>query len=196
MQLGAKHVESPFIEFGQISTVLYFAHFIFIVPFVSLIENTLIDLNTFKISIIKPFLGTKGIRYFHATKSLSVYEGIDIYIFTDACINFYTVSKICYYQAIAEYANLKIYMFQYGHTVPFAFNTDITILENVKEIAAQKFDVVVKHVNDAQEAEENGRAMLRGLHRKDVTNANRTSLTSSITEMHIVKFIWNLVNGS
>ena len=24
MQLGAKHVESPFIEFGQISTVLYF----------------------------------------------------------------------------------------------------------------------------------------------------------------------------
>ena len=182
MQLGAKHVESPFIEFGQIITVLYFALFIFIVPFVSLIENTLIDLNTTlrsKISIIKPFLGTKGIRYFHATKSLSVYEGIDIYIFTDACINFYTVSKTCYYQAIAEYANLKIYMLQHGYTVPFAFNTDITILENVKEIAAQKFDVVVKHVNDAEEAEENGRAMLRGLHRKDVTNANRTSLTSS-----------------
>ena len=44
MQLGAKHVESPFIEFGQISTVLYFAHFLFIVPFFSLIENTLIDL--------------------------------------------------------------------------------------------------------------------------------------------------------
>ena len=45
MQLGAKHVESPFIEFGQISTVLYFAFFILIVPFVSLIENTLIDLS-------------------------------------------------------------------------------------------------------------------------------------------------------
>ena len=28
MQLGAKHVESPFIEFGQISTVLYFSHFL------------------------------------------------------------------------------------------------------------------------------------------------------------------------
>lgn len=26
MQIGAKHVETPFIEFGQISTVLYFAH--------------------------------------------------------------------------------------------------------------------------------------------------------------------------
>ena len=45
MQLGAKHVESPFIEFGQISTVLYFAHFLVIVPIVSLIENTLIDLH-------------------------------------------------------------------------------------------------------------------------------------------------------
>ena len=44
MQLGAKHVESPFIEFGQISTALYFAHFLIIVPFVTLLENSLIDL--------------------------------------------------------------------------------------------------------------------------------------------------------
>jgi ubiquinol-cytochrome c reductase cytochrome b subunit len=46
MQLGAKHVESPFIEFGQISTVLYFAHFILIVPFITLLENSLVDLAT------------------------------------------------------------------------------------------------------------------------------------------------------
>jgi ubiquinol-cytochrome c reductase cytochrome b subunit len=45
MQLGAKHVESPFIEFGQLSTVLYFAHFVFIVPAISLIENTLVDIS-------------------------------------------------------------------------------------------------------------------------------------------------------
>jgi ubiquinol-cytochrome c reductase cytochrome b subunit len=44
MQLGAKHVESPFIEFGQLSTTIYFAHFIIIVPFVTLLENSLIDL--------------------------------------------------------------------------------------------------------------------------------------------------------
>jgi ubiquinol-cytochrome c reductase cytochrome b subunit len=44
MQLGAKHVESPFIEFGQISTTLYFAHFLIIVPVVTLLENSLIDL--------------------------------------------------------------------------------------------------------------------------------------------------------
>ena len=48
MQLGAKHVESPFIEFGQISTVLYFSHFILIVPFITLLENSLIDLATNK----------------------------------------------------------------------------------------------------------------------------------------------------
>jgi ubiquinol-cytochrome c reductase cytochrome b subunit len=46
MQLGAKHVESPFIEFGQISTALYFAHFLVIIPFITLLENSLIDLAT------------------------------------------------------------------------------------------------------------------------------------------------------
>lgn len=45
MQLGAKHVESPFIEFGQISTVLYFAHFFIIIPFITLLENSLVDLT-------------------------------------------------------------------------------------------------------------------------------------------------------
>lgn len=45
MELGAKHVESPFIEFGQISTVVYFAYFLIIVPLISLIENTLIELS-------------------------------------------------------------------------------------------------------------------------------------------------------
>jgi len=46
MVLGAKHVESPFIEFGQISTVIYFAHFLIIVPIVSLLENTLLELSS------------------------------------------------------------------------------------------------------------------------------------------------------
>ena len=48
MQLGAKHVESPFIEFGQISTVIYFAYFLIIVPLVSLVENTLVELAVTK----------------------------------------------------------------------------------------------------------------------------------------------------
>jgi len=45
MSLGAKHVESPFIEFGQISTVLYFGHYLVVIPFVSIIENTLTDIK-------------------------------------------------------------------------------------------------------------------------------------------------------
>ena len=48
MELGAKHVESPFIEFGQISTVIYFAHFLIIVPLISLFENSLIELAGYK----------------------------------------------------------------------------------------------------------------------------------------------------
>ena len=50
MQLGAKHVESPFIELGQISTVIYFAHFLIIVPLISLFENSLIDLANSKVT--------------------------------------------------------------------------------------------------------------------------------------------------
>jgi hypothetical protein len=53
MQLGAKHVESPFIEFGQISTILYFAHFFVIVPIVSIIENTLAEVSVKSESIIE-----------------------------------------------------------------------------------------------------------------------------------------------
>jgi ubiquinol-cytochrome c reductase cytochrome b subunit len=45
MVLGAKHVESPFIELGQISTIIYFSHYLIIVPLVSLIENSFIELG-------------------------------------------------------------------------------------------------------------------------------------------------------
>jgi cytochrome c oxidase subunit 1 len=67
MQLGAKHVESPFIEFGQISTVLYFAHFLIIVPSISLLENSFIEYYTNsalqstagKVLPVKPFAFAK-----------------------------------------------------------------------------------------------------------------------------------------
>src|ERR1700684_472921 len=41
MQLGAKHVESPFIELGQICTVIYFLYFLIILPSTTLLENSL-----------------------------------------------------------------------------------------------------------------------------------------------------------
>ena len=45
MQLGAKHVESPFIEFGQISTVIYFLYFTFVIYCLTMLENTLVDFS-------------------------------------------------------------------------------------------------------------------------------------------------------
>jgi ubiquinol-cytochrome c reductase cytochrome b subunit len=41
MILGAKHVESPYIELGQLLTLLYFSYFLIIIPFVSIIENNI-----------------------------------------------------------------------------------------------------------------------------------------------------------
>jgi ubiquinol-cytochrome c reductase cytochrome b subunit len=35
MVLGAKHVESPYIELGQICTVLFFGYFVILVPAVA-----------------------------------------------------------------------------------------------------------------------------------------------------------------
>jgi ubiquinol-cytochrome c reductase cytochrome b subunit len=41
--LGAKHVESPYIEYGQIFTVLYFGYFTIYVPITTYIENIIIS---------------------------------------------------------------------------------------------------------------------------------------------------------
>nr|YP_002970785.1 cytochrome b [Trichophyton rubrum]YP_010951129.1 cytochrome b [Trichophyton soudanense]YP_010951145.1 cytochrome b [Trichophyton violaceum]YP_010951160.1 cytochrome b [Trichophyton yaoundei]QUL58745.1 apocytochrome b [Trichophyton kuryangei]ACR19572.1 cytochrome b [Trichophyton rubrum]WML69526.1 cytochrome b [Trichophyton soudanense]WML69541.1 cytochrome b [Trichophyton violaceum]WML69556.1 cytochrome b [Trichophyton yaoundei] len=48
MILGAKHVEDPFIIFGQISTTLYFSYFIIITPLFSIFDNILFDIATKK----------------------------------------------------------------------------------------------------------------------------------------------------
>lgn len=74
MVLGAKHVESPFIEFGQISTIIYFSYFLIIIPLVTYIENTLMglpnktintyaaDSNLYAKSSIYSSVGTKSIK--------------------------------------------------------------------------------------------------------------------------------------
>ena len=45
MAMGGRHAEAPYILIGQIATGLYFSYFLLFVPMVSLIENTLADLN-------------------------------------------------------------------------------------------------------------------------------------------------------
>lgn len=77
MVIGAKHVESPYIELGQISTIIYFSYFLILVPFISLLENSLVELSSFntvnklaynfnKSSSLNSSLYT-GRRNFHST---------------------------------------------------------------------------------------------------------------------------------
>ena len=44
MWIGSQHPEQPYVTIGQISTLLYFSHFIVIVPLLGIIENTLMDI--------------------------------------------------------------------------------------------------------------------------------------------------------
>lgn len=44
-RLGSVHVEDPFILMGQIYAVAYFSYFLIILPIVSILENSLLDLS-------------------------------------------------------------------------------------------------------------------------------------------------------
>lgn len=46
MQVGAEHVENPWIVVGQIATAVYFGWFLVLVPALGIIENTLMDVAT------------------------------------------------------------------------------------------------------------------------------------------------------
>jgi ubiquinol-cytochrome c reductase cytochrome b subunit len=48
MWIGSQHPESPYVEIGQVSTAFYFLWFIFIVPAIGVVENTLMDVATEK----------------------------------------------------------------------------------------------------------------------------------------------------
>jgi ubiquinol-cytochrome c reductase cytochrome b subunit len=44
--IGSQHPESPYLEIGQVATAFYFAWFLVLVPFIGLLENTLLDVAT------------------------------------------------------------------------------------------------------------------------------------------------------
>ena len=44
--IGAQHPDTPYLEIGQVSTALYFAWFLIIVPLIGIAENTLLDVAT------------------------------------------------------------------------------------------------------------------------------------------------------
>ncbi len=64
MVLGAKHVESPYIEFGQITTLIYFVYFLLQIPMNSLFENSISEFYT---NCKSPFLRAKD-------KTLALYD--------------------------------------------------------------------------------------------------------------------------
>ena len=44
MHIGSEHVEAPWIVVGQVATAVYFGWFLFLVPVIGIIENTLMDI--------------------------------------------------------------------------------------------------------------------------------------------------------
>ena len=60
LDIWSLHLVHPFIELGQFSTVIYFAHFLIIVPLVSLFENSLIEIsNQYKSMVFKDLKNTE-----------------------------------------------------------------------------------------------------------------------------------------
>jgi len=43
--IGGQHVEEPFNTVGQLSTAFYFVYFLFFIPLIGFIENTLLDIS-------------------------------------------------------------------------------------------------------------------------------------------------------
>jgi ubiquinol-cytochrome c reductase cytochrome b subunit len=52
MWIGSQHPVSPYVEIGQFSTAFYFLWFLFLVPAIGVVENTLMDVATEKNSTI------------------------------------------------------------------------------------------------------------------------------------------------
>lgn len=48
--IGSQHPNTPYLEIGQIFTFYYFAHFLFVVPAVGILENTLHDVNAHQLN--------------------------------------------------------------------------------------------------------------------------------------------------
>lgn len=54
MWLGSEHPTSPFVEIGQIASIIYFVWFVVLVPVVGIVENTLFDIGLDSTKKINP----------------------------------------------------------------------------------------------------------------------------------------------
>ncbi len=106
MQLGAKHVESPFIEFGQISTVIYFSYFLILVPLISLIENSTLETNNLEINNLEiNNLEVSSLKY---TEYSSFLDSVNMYFYNiDLFFNKHPILRYIGYTIVAI---LSVYM--------------------------------------------------------------------------------------
>lgn len=48
--IGSQHPTSPFVEVGQVASIIYFAWFVIFVPVIGILENSLFDIALSKYS--------------------------------------------------------------------------------------------------------------------------------------------------
>ncbi|OLY77565.1 cytochrome b [Smittium mucronatum] len=76
--IGANHAEEPFIFIGQIASIYYFSYFLIIIPFVSILENTLADIVT-NSNTLPPKVGNFSI---HPSSKNNLGGGMELSYFT------------------------------------------------------------------------------------------------------------------
>lgn len=95
----------------------------------------------------------------------------------------YTIAKTCYYQAVTESANFQVFLIKHQ------FYQGIPISPDLKVIASQKMEAITRDIFRAEENLDAARTLLRDIQKIDETNACRTKITPSITEMQVVKSV-------
>ena len=98
-QIGARHADSPYIVIGQVATGLYFSYFLILVPIISSLENSLVDLNNIKLSPALQLWQGKGQNFFAITIT-SLKNNLNL-------INYISHQKIML--TISNYSNPSLY---------------------------------------------------------------------------------------
>ena len=164
MQLGSKHVESPFIEFGQVNTVLYFLYFTVVMYSVTFIENSIIDLNLYTNSKHSSHLDiiTKNDASYHMNVKVSSFLPYSL-------IRPSTIKNYSYNMNIKEFSSLpnskekSFTLFiglamgsQQERLIPVIWDKDDLLFkrDNDKEIQYKGSSCVIDETKDNELAEE------------------------------------------
>nr|QBM09639.1 apocytochrome b [Dactylella sp.] len=134
MALGAKHVESPFVEIGMVSTFVYFAYYSISIPSISLIENTLLaivqNVNKHLVALFNsplPFQGYSQQNKFGANIIVYLFiKAIELDNFKNKFMAKYVFFSFLYILISS------IFIYYFGDNFVFALNTsdEVGIVDN------------------------------------------------------------------